>query len=474
VSTAAIPGTMQVLLAGFAPCFTRPGFENFVTLISGWITCQGRHSISRMIQAASGLDGGKHHSRFYRFLAHGSWATDPVGSVLFQLLLPWLPTQITLILDDTLSHKSGPHIFGAAMHYDAHQSTYGRGTTEGRKGFFAFGHNWVVAALWLPLPWNRDRGLAIPILFRLYRSKKRCPMKMYRKRTELASELVKLVASWLPDDRQLEVVGDAEYACKTVVRDLPHGVHFTGPMVMNAAFYEPAGPYQGRGRRRHKGSKLPSPKELAASRSTPWEQVTLSIYGKEVAIKVKTMLGLWHTVAGTRLLRMIVTRDPTGRIDDRAYFSTDAEIAEGDILVRYARRWEIEVAFRNTKQVMGLEHPQNGWWRRKTGSPRPRKRPGPNPRERVGETAIHHTLTIAFVSYAVTVLWYLHHGKPEDDVARVRREAPWYQHKKNPSFIDMLAAVRREIWRTRFSQHPVLRLGREKFHEVLPQWLIAA
>ena len=166
---------MQALLAGFAPCFTRPGFENFVTMISGWITCQGRHSISRMIQAASGLDGGKHHSRFYRFLAHGSWATDPVGNVLFQLLLPWLPTQITLILDDTLSHKSGPHIFGAAMHYDAHRSTYGRGTTEGRKGFFAFGHNWVVAALWLPLPWNRDRGLAIPILFRLYRSKKRCP-----------------------------------------------------------------------------------------------------------------------------------------------------------------------------------------------------------------------------------------------------------------------------------------------------------
>jgi len=83
-------------------------------------------------------------------------------------------------------------------------------------------------------------------------------------------------------------------------------------------------------------------------------------------------------------------------------------------------------------------------------------------------------LTIAFVSYAVTVLWYLHHGKPEDDVARVRREAPWYQHKKTPSFIDMLAAVRREIWKTRFSQHPALRLGREKFHEILPQWLIAA
>lgn len=474
MSTPAIPSTLQVLLEDFAPCFTRPGFENFVTLISGWITCQGRRSISRIIQAAHGLDDGKHHSRFYRFLTQGRWTNDSVGKVLFQRLLPWLPEQITLILDDTLSHRSGPHIFGAAMHYDAHKSTYGRGTTAGCKGFFAFGHNWVVAAVWLPLPWNRARGLAIPILSRLYRSKKRCPEKMYTKRTELASELVETVTSWLPADRRLLVTGDSEYACKTLVRRLPEDVHFTGPMSMDAALYEPAGPYQGLGRRRLKGRRLPSPKELLASKSIRWESVTLSIYGKDVAVKLKSMRCLWYTVAGTRLVKMTVTRDPTGRISDRAYFSTDAEISKGDILVQFARRWEIEVAFRNTKQAMGLEDPQNGWWRRQSHSPRPKKKPGPNPRGRVGEKAIHHTLTMAFASYAVTVLWYLRHGKPEDDVARVKKQAPWYRHKEHPSFIDMLAAVRREIWQTRLSQHPVLALGREKLHEILPHWLIAA
>lgn len=474
MSTPAIPSTIQALLEDFAPCFTRPGFKNFVTLISGWITCQGRRSISRIIQAAHGLDDGKHHSRFYRFFTQGRWTTDSVGKILFQRLLPWLPKKITLILDDTLSHRSGPHIFGAAMHYDAHKSTYGQGTTGGGKGFFAYGHNWVVAAVWLPLPWNHARGLAIPILSRLYRSKKRCPQKMYRKRTELASELVRIVESWLPAGRKLLVTGDSEYACKTLVHPLPEDVHFTGPMSMDAALYEPAEPYQGMGRPRHKGQRLPSPKELVASRSIPWKLLTLSIYGKDVTVKIKSMRCLWYTVAGKRIVRMIVTRDPTGRINDRAYFSTEAAISEGDILVQFARRWEIEVAFRNTKQAMGLEDPQNGWWRRKRNSPRPKKKPGPNPKGRVGEKAINHTLTIVFASYAITVLWYLQHGKPKDDVARVKKQAPWYQHKKTPSFTDMLAAVRREIWKTRLSQYPVIALGREKLHEILPHWLIAA
>ena len=158
-----LPSSLQVLLVGFVPCFTRPGFDNFATLITGWIVCPARHHISRVIQAASGDSmPEKHHASFYRFLSHGSWAIDALGEVLFHLLLPWLPLQITMILDDTLCHKGGPHLFGAAMHYDAHASTYGRGTSQGRKGVFAFGHNWVVAALWLPLPWNPRRGLALP------------------------------------------------------------------------------------------------------------------------------------------------------------------------------------------------------------------------------------------------------------------------------------------------------------------------
>ena len=86
---ATLPSSLQALLVGFAPCFTRPGFDNFATLITGWIACPGRHRISRVIQAASGGPAPeKHHSSFYRFLSHGSWVIDALGEALLHLLLP--------------------------------------------------------------------------------------------------------------------------------------------------------------------------------------------------------------------------------------------------------------------------------------------------------------------------------------------------------------------------------------------------
>ena len=469
-----IPMSIQSLLLKFDGCFTKPGFKNFTRLLIGWICCQGRHSISRVIQAGSDSDNAKHHSCLYRFLSVGKWTADSLGKVLFHLLLPFLSSRITVLIDDTLNKKGGPHIFGAGMHYDASKSTYGRGTAGGAKKFFAFGHNWVVLAVWVPLPWKTNGGMAVPILFRLYRSRKTCPKKRYRKRTELASELVKIVGSYLPDGYQLRIVGDSEYSCKTVVRHLGENQYFTGAMVLDAALYEEPGPYSGKGRKRDKGKRLPSPVALAAKKSIPWEALTLTIYGREVTILVKTQVCLWYTVAKKQKVRMVVTRDPSGTLSDRAFFSTDYEQSPTSLLVEFARRWEIEVAFRNVKQAMGIEDPQNGWWRRKSASRTPKKKAGPNPRGRKGEKAIIHTLAMAFAAYAIVVVWYLYNGKHHEDVARVRSEAPWYRHKETPSFIDMLAAVRRELWVARLSRNPVLRPVAKKIRELLPHWLLAA
>jgi hypothetical protein len=474
VIDACIPLTLKEILLVFAPCFTRPAQQTFATLMTGWICCPGRHSISRLIQAASSLRK-KHHSSFYRFLSHGAWTTDSLAKTLFHLLLPLLPKAITLIADDTLCVKGGPHIFGAAMHFDARASTYGRKAAGGAQKFFAFGHNWVVAALWVPLPWSKSRGLAIPFMIRLYRSKKRCPEPEFRKRTELAAEIVRIVAGWVPRDRRLYVVADAEYACKTVVRSLPERVIFIGPMVMDAALFDlPDNTKPRLGRPRKKGAQMPSPEKLARDTSIPWSRLPLIIYSQRVDLLVKQQRCLWYTVAGSKRVTMIVTRDPAGRLRDRAFFSTDDQVSAENLLILFARRWEIEVAFRNTKQAMGIEDPQNGWWRRQTASPRPEKRPGPNPHKSKGKTAINHTLAVAFAAYAVVVIWYLRHGKPDEDVRRVKREAPWYRHKATPSFTDMLAALRRELWIARLSSDPLFDRLSRKLDAVLPLWMLAA
>ena len=106
-----IPTKLEWILRRFQPCFTSRSFENFVSLVVGWVLCIGR--------------------------------------------------------------RSGPYFFGAAMHHDSKASTYGG--KVGRTTAFAFGHNWVVLAIRIPLPWDCERGIAIVVLVRLYRAKSRCP-----------------------------------------------------------------------------------------------------------------------------------------------------------------------------------------------------------------------------------------------------------------------------------------------------------
>jgi hypothetical protein len=164
---------------------------------------------------------------------------------LFYKLFRYSKGEVRVAIDGTLCGKGGPHIFGASMHYDARTSTYGRGTSAWRSCFFAFGHNWAVMSLWIQLPWSQDRGLATPFLFRLYRSKKRCPKSKHRKLTVIAAEMVDLVAIWLPAGRTLHALGDSEYACKTVERSLPDSAVFTDAMCMDATLHEPPPPYSG-------------------------------------------------------------------------------------------------------------------------------------------------------------------------------------------------------------------------------------
>ena len=468
-----IPATLQGILSSFSGCFTQPSFENFVAMVSGWILCQGRHCISRVIQVAGGSGRRKHFSTLYRFFSRGRWCVDDVSHVLFGLLLRWLPTDIEALIDDTLCHRSGPRIFGGGMHHDASRSTYGRGTASGAMKFFAFGQNWVVLALRITLPRDKSRGISVPIQFRLYPSKRYCPKGQYRKRTELALELVRLLETWIPPESRLFVMGDAEYACRTIVRRLAATTTFIGPVAMNAALYAPAAAYSGRGRPRKKGRRLRSPRQLATKGSGAWKRVTIAAYGRKVKVLVKVRSCLWYTVAGTRIVKMVVTRDPTGRIEDRAYFGTDPDMSAEELLQRYSRRWMIEVSFRDAKQHLGLEDPQNGWGRRKKKRRSQKKRPGPQPRGRRGEIATLHTLPFAFMAYAVVVLWYLQNGQDRRDIRRACKRMPWYRSKDTPSFNDMLVAIRRETWAGRLSRDPLNGRDRRKMQDRLSDALLA-
>jgi len=467
--------SFQCLLVNFSSMFTEPSFKNFMSLVCGWVICTGRRTISRVIQLGDFGEERRHHSIFYRFFSRAIWLPNELGKRIFMLAIELLPEHAAIILtvDDTLCRKSGAHIWGGGMHHDPLLSNYGRGKSLVK--FFSFGHNWVIVCVCIQTPWNENRWMAIPIAFRLYRSKKQCPKEQYRKRTELAREMIEEINTWLPRDRAVILVGDTEYACREVVRGLPRRIEFVGPMSMDAALFDPPPVNaKGRGRPRKKGRRLLSPKQLIAAEHIPWERHEMLLYGKTVIVLIKTQVCLWYTVAGGRLVRMIVTRDPNGRIEDRAYFSTDAEMSVQKIAQSFSVRWTQEEMHRNVKQHLGLEDPQNGWWRRPKGERRDKRIPGPQPHRERGEKAVIHTVPFVLTIYALVILWYFYNGSAQEDVERARRRAPWYREKTEPSFGDMLAAVRRRLWAERNFSEPSAEQGAAKINAALLDWLSAA
>ena len=430
-------------LHSFRSCFTRPGFRHFTHLVTAWLLLRGSHTLSRVFQVARRTGSESHHSSTYRFFSHGRWSLDSIGHVLFGLLRPHLSETVLAIVDDTLCVKTGRQMFGVGVHHDASRSSYG--PRASRKVALSFGHSWVVLALRVFCPWNSERTWAVPVLFRLYRQSSRCSKKEYKKRSHLASIMIKQVARWLDDDEQLLIVGDAAYCCKTVLRGLPKDAHFVGPLPMNAALHECARPVSSRGRPRRKGLRIANPK-TRLQKDRRWDQIEITMYGRLVRVQFFSCVCVWYHPMGNRPVRIVITRDRKIASDGRAYVCTNPDLSPEEILMTYARRWQLEVAFRDIKQELGFDHPRNGWWRRLAGKRDDPVRRAKRANCRAGKKAVERTAPLAALAYAFALLWYFDHGNVPNDVARARGHAPWYRHKQDVSFADMLAAFRRATW----------------------------
>jgi DDE superfamily endonuclease len=434
-----VPPTFVVLLTAFADCFTAPSYENFCWVLAGWIHCLGRRTITA-VALASGAVGSRHISVFHRFFARAQWTLDALGRVLLDLALAWVPADqpLLLLVDDTLARKHGKCVALASMHHDPLLST-------ARKPFFSFGHVWVVLAVWVPLPMGKGRGFALPLLFRLYLGKQRGgqaeaparrgkPMSKRRQtallaaererpsKLELARELIGLAANWA-GERTVYVAADSLYAGRPLLEARPANVHVISRLRPNAALWTLPPPRQPgqRGRPRRRGERLPTPAVMAAARKH-WHRLPVSIYGRSVETSVFRCTALWYTALREHPVRIVVVRDPAGKRKDDIFFCTDLTATARFILESYAKRWSLEVAFHDSKQYLGLED---------------------SPAQ--ATPAVERTAPMAALVYALILLWYA--GRQQDHHVTPWLARPWYRHKTNPSFADMLTALRQESWR---------------------------
>ena len=118
-------------------------------------------------------------------------------------------------------------------------------------------------------------------------------------------------------------------------------------------------------------------------------------------------------------IRWVLTRDPAGQLEPRAYFSTRPEDEAARIAAEFVKRWPIEVTFEEARAHLGMET-QRQW----------------------SDLAIGRETPCLLGLYSVVTLIgdSTHRSSPISI-----RAASWYP-KSRATFSDVLAAARRECW----------------------------
>jgi len=419
------------LIQQFFPVFTAPGAEIFLALVTGWVLCTGRHTITGILSFADPVS--RHtHDAFHRFLPDARWEMDALWQRLTVLLVKTFAASgvIELDLDDTLFHRCGRHVCGAGWWRDAVRSTRNRIV-------YAWGLNLVVLTLRVNPPWGGE-PLGLPILMRRHR-------KGGASLIDLAEAMLGQLAGWLPE-RAFRVHADGFYASlagRPLVR-----LHLISRMRRDAVLYAPLAASRRQkkcGRPRTKGPRLSTPEQMAR-RVRSWKSVATTDRGKTRKRLVYAKPVVWYRVSKTAVL-LVISRDPTGKERDDFFFSTDLSLTPAQVIGGFAGRWSIEDTFKNTKQFLGGQEPQT--WKGR----------GP-------ERAAMLSLWLGSAVW----LWYLCQKGPARKFARV----PWYPQKEHPSFQDALACLRRHLWGQRIISMFGKRSGHDKNLDVLLEALARA
>src|ERR1700694_5054340 len=158
--------SLQSLVHDLQSGFTDASWVSHGQLLLGWVMCSGSHTlyhVAQMIQADTEVSRAQRHpfDRFYNFFSRSAWSVVNLGQQLaidavvrLKILGP-----LYLVVDDTLLHKRGKHVFALGWFRDAVASTRKRVAP-------ASGNNWVVMGLAIPIPLT-GCFLCLPLAFRL-------------------------------------------------------------------------------------------------------------------------------------------------------------------------------------------------------------------------------------------------------------------------------------------------------------------
>ncbi len=179
------------------------------------------------------------------------------------------------------------------------------------------------------------------------------------------------------------------------------------------------------GRPPKNGRRMPSPAALFKDRTLKWDKLKTGSGPKERVRRVRAFTAIWYHAVGNKPLRFVLSHDLTGNYSDTVFLDTDLSATPHEVIRRYAARSNIEVTIRESKELLGAADPQCR-----------------------SEHAVARAPMFAYWTYCFVVLWFVRNFKAARSI--VADTGPWYRHKRNYSFSDMLAAARRSHFRITF------------------------
>lgn len=405
-------------LSPFRNLFTRPTWQRVLVLIEGAVLTPHRRTVSAALRAA-GKDEQADFARYHAVLNRCRWSALAAARVLFILLIDRFAAAgpVVIGLDDTIERRWGARIKARGIYRDPVRSSHGHFVK-------ASGLRWLSAMALVPLPWA-GRVWALPFLTVLVPSERSAPERGTRHKTliDYARQMLLQVARWLPN-RRIVAVGDSGFSAIDLLDVVRTRICMVTRLRLDARLFAPATPREAGtiGRPRRTGGRLPTLAQRLVDPRTMWQMLVIAgWYGEaDRRVEVATGIAVWsHPGRPVVPLRWLLVRDPTGTFKPQALLCTDHDACPTDILSWFVRRWTVEVTFAEVRRHLGVET-QRQW----------------------SDKAIARTTPVLLGLFTLVALW-------ADDLHRsqtlVVRSARWYR-KRNVTFSDALAAVRRQVW----------------------------
>jgi len=394
----------------------------------------------------------KKHFELYAGQVDPQGLFEPILKGAIELLDPQAP--IVLAIDDSLLPKTGRKILESGHYRDPLGPAFHTNLIRALK--------FVQISIALPNADNPKRARLIPVALKIIPKLAKLPKKATPQQileherlrqsntvawhaVQLLGQLRQFIDTHIPNGkkRPLLLCGDGHFTVEHLLCHLPHDTYYLGRSRSDMHICQPAQPSQAPGQKGRKpsyGEKLPTPEELRKDPSVPWEEFYIKTNQGQTRVRYKLIAqAKWPSLGEKQVLQIIViapfrfkkTKHGPWRYTQPAYLlCTDPDQSPQKLIQTYLWRWDIEVNFKEQKQLLGM------------GQAQVRRSP-----------SVRSAPAVAVAAYAGLHLAYARLSQ-DSPPALAYKPPKWYRRKPRarPSTAILLEEIRRQAHTRIFAQ----------------------